>query len=292
MDFSQYETSVAKYLVANNPEYEVRYNQRLPGARSRANRQVDVLLTRHDGEHRVVVECKYHDRKLDVGIVESFIGFLQDVGVSDGILITNRGVSRSAARRVSDASIRIRILTESDLELYRIRGLLPHEDGRMAIFSEPNGWVVSPIVYKIRACCVLLPIGFSYARGIDQGNYLYVNICSDPSLLDAIVNGEIADIDAHYEGKKTHLVRRDGRFLVRRSFLRKDNRCDLAIIAVLSNGLLLVHGVLKRQDVAWTVSSLKKALRDAWLLEVELESMTEEEIRIRIVSARREQSGK
>ena len=163
MQYSEYETSVAKYLAANNPEYVVRYNQKLIGTRSGAGRQVDVLLTRQDGKHRLIVECKYYNRKLDVGIVDSFVGFLQDVDVLNGILVTNKGVSRAAVRRVSASPIRLRVLTESDLKHYRIRGLLPHEDGRMAIFSEPNGWVVSPVIYRIRACCVLLPIGYSYA---------------------------------------------------------------------------------------------------------------------------------
>ena len=49
--------------------------------------------------------------------------------------------------------------------------------------------------------------------------------------------------------------------------------------------------ILKKQYLGWTVSSLKKALQKAWLLPIELESMTEEEIRIRILSKTPSESG-
>jgi ferredoxin-fold anticodon binding domain-containing protein len=75
-----------------------------------------------------VVECKYYNRKLTIKLVESFIGFLEDVGLSDGIIVTNIGVSKPAAKRVALSAIRIRVLSEDDLKGYKIAGLMPWQD--------------------------------------------------------------------------------------------------------------------------------------------------------------------
>src|SRR5271157_2565527 len=107
MTYSEYETSVAKYLVAHNPDFEVRYNQRVLGVYSKTERQMDVLLNDTRGADRIVVECKYYNRAVDIGIIEAFISFLEDVGIQDGILITNKGISRAATRRVALAPIRL-----------------------------------------------------------------------------------------------------------------------------------------------------------------------------------------
>jgi Restriction endonuclease len=125
MDDSEYETAVARYLVGSNPEYEVNYNHRVVGCKSGVSRQVDVLLTKRSDRSRVVVECKYYRRKLDIKLVEAFIGFLQDVDILDGILVTNVGVSKAALCRISECLIRIRVLAEADLTKYRIGGLIP-----------------------------------------------------------------------------------------------------------------------------------------------------------------------
>jgi hypothetical protein len=282
MTYDEYETSVAKHLVASNPEYEVRYNQRLKGVHSKIARQVDILLTSTKDGHRVVVECKYYSKRISIAIVEAFISFLNDVEVKDGILITKTGISRSAVRRVAQASIRLRVLNEEDLDNYKIRGLMPHQDDRMALLREPNGWVVSPIVRGIRACCVLLPIGYSYRRSIQEGNYLYVNLTKDRAQLKARIDQEISNINAFYGGRNVHRVSEEQRFVVRRSYLSDRKRCDFVIFATFPTGMIMIHGIVRREDVAWTITNLKRTLIKSWLIKIEVESVADEKVVLRI----------
>jgi hypothetical protein len=246
MDDQEYETSVAKYLVDNNPEYRVKYNQRIRGLISGTLRQVDVLLEKRDDSSRIVVECKYYNRKLTIKLVESFIGFLEDVGLSDGIIVTNIGVSKPAAKRVALSAIRIRVLSEDDLKGYKIAGLMPWQDNRMALLAEPNGWLFHENVSPFRACCLLTPIGSTLQESMAEGSLLYMNLADDRQPVDDKIEKEIEFINGFYSGKKTHKVAKDGRFVIRKSYLHERQRYDLGLVRLYHKGAIVIHGILSR----------------------------------------------
>jgi len=283
MDDSEYETAVARYLADNNPEFEVSYNYRVLGCKSGVSRQVDVLLTKRSDRARVVVECKYYRRKLDIKLVEAFIGFLQDVDILDGILVTNVGLSKAAIRRISECPIRIRVLAEADLSKYRIGGLIPWQARRMAFLAEPNGWLFSDQPPGFPACCVMTPIGRSFMESFQNGSFLYMNLMDDSVDFSERLHREIQFIDGRYPGKKTHAVTTDGNMVVRRSYISARKRYDLGIFRRFSFGTIMIHGILARPDLLWTITCIKKALVTAKLCRIE-DTVVDGKLSIKILS--------
>ncbi|NJL71774.1 MAG: restriction endonuclease, partial [Candidatus Competibacteraceae bacterium] len=261
MDEKEYEHSVARYLAARNTDYEVKYNRRVIGRYSRRSRQIDVYLEHKNGES-VIIECKYQHRKIDIKMVESFIGFLDDIAATSGILVTNCGSTRSAKCRIAEREITIDILDEQALDNFRLRGLMPHDEDRMASILEPLGYVTSPYMLYMNACCVLLPIGKPYAQSINDGTYVYVNITQETGTVwNKILKTEETRISEFYKGRVDHSLFVDDGFYVRKSTLRKRNRVDFAVIACFRTGSIVFHGIIEPIDFRWTITSIKKVLK-------------------------------
>jgi hypothetical protein len=95
--------------------------QRLPGRFSRIDRKIDVLVRGSFAGlptmHTMVVDCKLFNRKLDVTHVEAFAGLVEDVGSQFGLLITSKGFSQAAKRRVDGFSnVELDIVELDELE--------------------------------------------------------------------------------------------------------------------------------------------------------------------------------
>lgn len=99
-------------------ELSVSPNARIEGFISRKSRQIDALIDArwgYDLSRRIIVDAKFHRRKLDVKEVESFEGMMKDCRAAHGILICNKGWSEGAKRRAQDA-ITIKLLTSEEIE--------------------------------------------------------------------------------------------------------------------------------------------------------------------------------
>ena len=82
-------------------------------------RQIDVWVTGSVAgcEIRIAIECKFHKHKVDINLIDSFIGMLQDVGAHKGVFITTTGFTAGAEGRAKAADISLKIMTlESALE--------------------------------------------------------------------------------------------------------------------------------------------------------------------------------
>jgi len=114
-----YERLVSAFQAENSGvELSVTPNARIKGLVSLRSRQVDVLIDARWGDdfsRRVIVDAKFHGRKLNIKDVESFEGMMKDCSAAHGILVCPKGWSQSAKRRAQDA-ITIKLLTLEDLE--------------------------------------------------------------------------------------------------------------------------------------------------------------------------------
>jgi len=76
------------------------------GKYSKTPRQVDVLVRgKFAGLPReldLIVDCKHWSKLVDVPEVDSFIGFLLDVHVGNGLLVTSKGFTPAAQRRAEN----------------------------------------------------------------------------------------------------------------------------------------------------------------------------------------------
>lgn len=267
MDDSQYETSVAKLLVTKNPEYLVRYNQKIIGKYSKVKRQIDVLLI--NDKEKIAVECKYYNSKINVKVLDSFIGFLEDIEINDGILVTNKGVSKAAFNRVAESKIKIRILSDNDIKNYRISGIITYENNRGALLPEPNGWICCGSDEKRHICCLFIPIGSQYENFLIEGNFLYVKFFDETYFNEDFIAVEKNGIEACYQGKKRYSYKTEDGFFIRKTYIFEKKRYDISVRKHYKNGIIIIFGIIKPDDVNWTITSVKKVLKEASLLNID-----------------------
>lgn len=104
--------------------------QRLTGRYSKTPRQVDVLvrgrLASIGKDRMMVVDCKHWTGKVDVVAVDAFVGFLLDVGVPLGLLVTTGGFTRAAKDRAlgqGSPDVDLDVVPFDDLAAWRPRNV-------------------------------------------------------------------------------------------------------------------------------------------------------------------------
>lgn len=107
----QFEHHVATLLEA----YEgasVRWNHHVTGRKSNISRQVDVWVEGQvAGEPMsIAVECRRYSKKMGIGAVDQFSGFLDDVGANKGVLYTTTELTAGARSRATGENSRMRIV--------------------------------------------------------------------------------------------------------------------------------------------------------------------------------------
>jgi hypothetical protein len=80
------------------PEAKVTWNDHIVGKLSGRRRQIDISIRRNFGGKELlkVIEVKDRNRPAGIQAIDAFIGFLQDVVATDGILICKGGFTASA----------------------------------------------------------------------------------------------------------------------------------------------------------------------------------------------------
>jgi len=97
------------------PDCEVIRDHKVVG-KSGVARQIDVWVTGSLAgcEIRVAIECKFHKDKVDINLIDSFIGMLQDIGAHKGVFITTTGFTSGAEGRAKAADISLKIMSLED----------------------------------------------------------------------------------------------------------------------------------------------------------------------------------
>ena len=75
---------------------QVEESRKYPGKRSGVKRQVDVTAYRTDGK-KILVECKLHNRPINVTYMEAFYYKIhRDIGADGGLMVTSIGFTEGA----------------------------------------------------------------------------------------------------------------------------------------------------------------------------------------------------
>lgn len=130
-EFREYENGVADVLASIVGEAgTVQRNVRLPSRSRVRRRQIDVFATGTIfglPDVRLVVDCKRWNRPIDVPHVEAFVGLVNDVRATMGLLVSATGVTRGAVTRAEDErGIWVKPLTVAELAAWRPAGTLFH----------------------------------------------------------------------------------------------------------------------------------------------------------------------
>jgi len=119
---TEYEIKIYNYLAKKYPDLEIFHNRKLKGNRSGIERQVDILIRKGniDFNDDTIIECKYYKKNIDVKVVDSFHGMLQDIGINHGILIVKTGASKGATNRANYDDILIDVISfDEEYDLFK-----------------------------------------------------------------------------------------------------------------------------------------------------------------------------
>jgi len=121
-EWEEYEQRIFEKLHKEFPDCEIKKNDSIKGQFSGSQRQVDVSIRGPFAGITIlgIVECKYFNKNVDVPVIDSFIGFLEDVKANVGIIITNKGFSEGAKNRAEVKGIKLDIVEFVNLDKYEL----------------------------------------------------------------------------------------------------------------------------------------------------------------------------
>lgn len=212
MNWKDYEIYITKHFQSLFPETSIQHDVRREGLMSKTKRQIDILIEgRIAGfDLKVVVDCKYFNKKVDVKAVESFLSFLQDLKASKGILITNNGYTEAAYNRATYDSqdIELRIINFDDLEKFQGFIAIPYSKSECAIVTSPDGWVVDASG-KDQYVASFYPAGLSQEEAFHTEGFIYMAFSHKdkewPDLPD-LLNKQNNNAKKHYHLPKIEYI--------------------------------------------------------------------------------------
>lgn len=233
MNWRTYEQEIYEHLATLYPGASIRRNVQLYGKQSKRDRQIDVLIEDDVAgfRTRIVVDGKYFGRRVNVTHVESFIGLLEDVSATHGLMVTTHGYSKAAMQRVRNHTkeILLDVLSLSELRDYQGHAAIPYSGKKAMWINAPFGWVVDSRWNE--TCLATL-----YQRGRTQDEarraheWMYVNYWhknDDCSTLIDLLRLHTQNMKEVYSSLRTSdfsgPVRADGR-ITRVRIARYDNK--------------------------------------------------------------------
>jgi len=248
-EWSRYEEEVFDCFKDQFPKADVRKDVRIKGRYSKRTRQIDVLITQQTpaGPSRIVVDAKYYNRKLNVKAVDEFAGFVDDIGAKKGLLISNKGYTRSALRRAfyCPRDLELDILDFSELKRWQAFGALPYTGDRAFLVPAPFGWVVDinrPKDPNYRCLCTMFQRGLDVETAIKNREFVYINFWnrkSDPLTAAQLDRVQVEEMKA--SGLRITVWHRG-------TVKRKDAKTRLRYIKVKQYRCLEVTGFLELKD--------------------------------------------
>ena len=178
MDWKAYENEIYEHLSFLYPGASIEEDVQLPGRYSQQDRQIDVLIEDEIAglRTRVVVDGKHRGRRLDVTHVDCFIGLLEDVGATFGLLVTPHGYSEAAMRRAHNHTkdVLLDVLNLSELRQYQSSAGIPYAGNKAMWVTAPFGWVVD-ISRRDGFLATLYQRGRDLKEAKEAHEWMYVN---------------------------------------------------------------------------------------------------------------------
>ena len=194
LSWKEYEAAVFEECkrVFHLRNAEIIKNAHLVGKDSGVSRQIDVLIRQNTNGlvTTTIVECKHYSSKINVKIVDSFIGCIEDVDADNGIIVSEQGFTKAAINRAHRGKneIEVDILSLGELQQFQSQWAFPFCGGNAFVISAPFGWIIdgtqrgfSPAVLYRRG------MDFEYATKVEK-EWMYLQFWSKSSDMDTIEN--------------------------------------------------------------------------------------------------------
>ncbi|MGD9932054.1 MAG: restriction endonuclease [Mangrovibacterium sp.] len=220
MSWRKYEKDILKYFQETYPEANILFDQKIQGKYSKVSRQIDILIEGEIAGYqiRIVVDCKYFSKKIDVKHVESFCSMVEDVEAHQGVLITQKGFSKAGINRAHYGiqKVELDIINFDELKEFQSFAAFPYIDHFSVIVPAPFGWVLD-LVDKINSFASLHQRGLTLKEAQKRNEWMYMQFWVKEGTNDniesliEIQNKNILQIDSKSKFTyNNHVKRTDG----------------------------------------------------------------------------------
>ena len=179
--------------VFNRDAKKIIKNAYMLGRFSGVKRQLDVLirLKKEDGASSIIiVESKHYAQKINVKIVDSFVGCLEDVGAEKGIIVSEKGFTKAAINRAHKGKddIEVDVLSLGELQRFQVQGALPYAGDSALTLSAPFGWIIDA-TRRGFAPAVLYQRGITFEEATGrEKEWMYIQLWGKKSETDTLTN--------------------------------------------------------------------------------------------------------
>lgn len=248
---------------------EVIKNTYLVGRYSGVKRQIDIIIKGlKDGEivSDCLVECKHYAQKINVKIVDSFIGCLEDVGVERGLLVSEKGFTKAAINRAHNGkeNIEVDILSLGDLQQFQGYGAITYSGDNALIIAPPFGWIIDG-KHRIDAPAVFYRRGLSFDEATrKEKEWMYLQIgAKETETIDSIIDFQNSQLKKKDERAEIRQYERDG-LTVREAFLPSYPNPEITVFREFDRFIAFLvlfcpEGYIRR-DTNKAISMLNKAV--------------------------------
>jgi hypothetical protein len=178
MDWRKYEKEIYRYFKETFPMTTIKFDQKILGRFSKVDRQIDILIEGNIAGYalKIVVDCKYFSKNIDVKNVESFCSMVEDVNAHQGVLITSKGFSPAAINRAYYGNQQVELDIINFDEIKKFQGLLalPYAKKHTVILPAPFGWVID-IKDKVNGIASVFQRGLTLNEAQKKNEWIYLD---------------------------------------------------------------------------------------------------------------------
>lgn len=186
MEWQEYEKKVLEECRRVFRNSDIAYNKHIKGLYSERMRQIDVFIKTSTGIV-YVVDAKMYATKVDVKAVESFIGMIKDVGADYGIIVSEKGFTKSAIKRahLGENNIEVDILNLNELKMFQAEGAIPYSGSNGVAINAPFGWIIDGTRRK-GFVASLYQRGITFEEATINKEWAYLNFWDKNDTIDTI----------------------------------------------------------------------------------------------------------
>ncbi|MCD8416111.1 restriction endonuclease [Tenacibaculum dicentrarchi] len=177
MNWKKYEIEILTYFQETYPETTITFDKKIIGKFSKVERQIDIFIEGEIAgyEIKIVVDCKYFSKNIDVKQIESFCSMVEDVDAHQGVLITKKGYSKAAINRAyyGNQKVELDIINFDKIKESQSFTAIPYVGNFSVIIPAPFGWVLD-LKDSINNFATLFQRGLTLKEAQKKNEWMYV----------------------------------------------------------------------------------------------------------------------
>lgn len=215
MNWQKFEDEVFSLIVSHYRGDVVLQNHKIKGKYSKRSRQLDIFISQKTiaGDYITVIDSKNYNKRIDVKTVEAFISMMEDVGADYGIIVSEKGFTKSAFNRAfnNPKGIDLDILDFAQVtNQFQGEGAIPYDGSHGAVVQAPFGWIVDATRRQFPVTCFLYKKGLTFEEAEKIGEYGYINFWgtqdSDVKTIQALSVHQEAQIGQDIDVESSELI--------------------------------------------------------------------------------------